>query len=229
MQADKPPDLGVSRSRVLEALQAAAAPIGVDVLAERLRLHANTVRSHLDALTRAGLAERRTEAAARRGRPRVLYGLREPSEPSGHRDRRLLAEVLTGHIAATEDDPGRAALHAGREWGRRMAERSAARGDDGEQAVDRLVAVMTDVGFRPQPIASRRRIDLHHCPVGELARQHGEVVCAIHLGVVQGLLTALDAPVQAARATPFVNPDLCHVHLRTRRPSRRRHRFAGMD
>jgi predicted ArsR family transcriptional regulator len=213
-----PVPLGASRAGVLDELRAAGRLVGVDTLAQRLQLHPNTVRFHLDALVQDGLVTRRTEGTRRRGRPRLLFAVADAGPTAGMRNYRLLAEILTTHVATSSADPVDAALRAGREWGRSMARApgvSRRRPEDAEdEALAQLTDVLTDIGFRPQLVGSRRRIDLHHCPFRELARERGEVVCAVHLGVVQGLLTALDAPVRARRATPFVSPNLCHVHLR---------------
>jgi predicted ArsR family transcriptional regulator len=48
--------LGRSRADVLDMLRAADGPIGVREVAERMGLHPNTARFHLEALTEAGLA-----------------------------------------------------------------------------------------------------------------------------------------------------------------------------
>ena len=65
--------LGPSRTRVLAGLQATAGDLGAVELAERLALHPNSVRYHLDALHRAGLVERRSDVTGRRGRPQLRY------------------------------------------------------------------------------------------------------------------------------------------------------------
>ncbi len=39
------------------------------------------------------------------------------------------------------------------------------------------------------------------------------MVCSIHLGLIQGLLAELGAPVKAERLDPFVEPGLCIAHL----------------
>jgi len=41
-------------------------------------------------------------------------------------------------------------------------------------------------------------------------------VCPLHLGLIQGVLETLDAPVEASALEPFVRPDLCLAHLRPR-------------
>src|SRR6516162_10291049 len=68
--------LGRSRARVLELLREAAAPLGVQEVAERCGLHPNTARFHLDALVAAGLAIRGPQpnpGVRRLGRPAIGY------------------------------------------------------------------------------------------------------------------------------------------------------------
>ncbi|WP_330342044.1 helix-turn-helix domain-containing protein [Streptomyces sp. NBC_00557] len=63
---------GESRTRVLDVLRAAPDGAGVRDIAEQTGLHPNTVRFHLDALVKEGLAESRTEGRGRPGRPRPV-------------------------------------------------------------------------------------------------------------------------------------------------------------
>jgi predicted ArsR family transcriptional regulator len=42
-----------------------------------------------------------------------------------------------------------------------------------------------------------------------VAGEHRDVVCAVHLGLMQGALAELRAPFTAARLKPFVGPSLC--------------------
>lgn len=213
-----PGGLGRTRSKVLEELQLAGTPVGVAILAERLGLHPNTVRFHLDVLVRAGLAERSAEPTARPGRPALQFSAAPDSPTAGRRNYRVLAEILTAQITANSPDPTTTALAAGREWGRSLARRpSPTRPTDAAEASRQLDRVLTDVGFRPRLVGRgrRRRVELHHCPFRELAATTGDVVCSIHLGVMQGLLAELDAPLQADSAEPFVGPSLCLIHLRS--------------
>ena len=48
----------------------------------------------------------------------------------------------------------------------------------------------------------------------EIAESHGKVVCSVHLGLIQGVLEAWEAPVGADRLDEFVAPDLCLLHLK---------------
>ena len=113
--------LGRSRADVLDMLRAADGPLGVREVAQRMGLHPNTARFHLEALAEAGLAVRETEDRETPGRPRIGYRA-VADGPVGRRRYRLLAEMLTSLIAGTMPEPGRAAEEAGREWGAYLTE-----------------------------------------------------------------------------------------------------------
>jgi predicted ArsR family transcriptional regulator len=221
-RADPPdaPALGDSRARVLEALQTAGTALGVGEVAAKVGLHPNTTRFHLDGLVRQGLAERNSEDRATPGRPRALYSASRGRAPAGRRSYRLLAQILTSYLASASRQPEKAALRAGEEWGRYLAERPAPfRRTDAAAATRQLVQTLDDIGFAPESTTVRRKrqIQLHHCPFREAAEQHGEVVCTIHLGLMRGLLAELDAPFDAESLESFVEPDLCIAHLAARR------------
>jgi len=213
---ESPPALGESRSRVLTVLQDAAGPLGVADVARQLSLHANTARFHLDGLVEAGLVERSIEERDHPGRPRTLYTARPGSARAGQRSYRLLAEILTSYLAAQSPRPAKAALEAGFVWGRYLAERPPPyQRADAAAATRQLVRMLDDVGFEPEAkTAGRsRQVLLRHCPFREAAENHREVVCSVHLGLMQGLLAELDAPIAADRLDPFVEPSLCVAHL----------------
>jgi predicted ArsR family transcriptional regulator len=56
-------------------------------------------------------------------------------------------------------------------------------------------------------------IRLRHCPFLELAEKYDQLVCRIHLGLMQGALAELRTPVTAARLEPFAEPDACLARL----------------
>jgi predicted ArsR family transcriptional regulator len=226
-QAD-PPDnaaLGASRARVLEVLQAAPEPMAVDEVAKEVGLHPNTTRFHLDALVAGGLAERASETRAQPGRPRALYSAATDSPRAGRRSYRLLAEILTSYVANRTKQPAQAALEAGEAWGHFLAERPAPfRRVDADAATQQLTETLEEIGFEPEAITEgrTREIHLHHCPFRETAEEHREVVCAIHLGLMRGVLDEINAPVDAERLDPFVRPTLCIARLGPRPRSRKR-------
>ena len=217
-----PPDtavLGASRARVLAVLRTAPSKLGVGEVAGRVGLHPNTTRFHLDGLVEAGLAVRASEDREVPGRPRTLYTATPRGAAGGRRSYRLLAEILTSYLAGQAKQPAQAALKAGEAWGRFLADRPAPfQRVDAATATRQLVATLDDIGFAPEAVTAgrKRQVLLHHCPFQEAAEQHRDVVCSIHLGLMRGLLDELDAPLEAQRLDPFVEPTLCVTHLAPR-------------
>ncbi|MFE9093526.1 helix-turn-helix transcriptional regulator [Streptomyces sp. NPDC007264] len=215
-----PAPLGESRSRVLEILRAEQRPMGVQDVAARTELHPNTARFHLDGLVEAGLAARRTEERDQPGRPRMVYRAVAADATSGLRSYRMLAEMLTGIVVAGVPQPEQAAVRAGETWGRYLADRPAPLEHiDAAEGVRRVVQVLENIGFAPDtaPGAAdhpdQQVIRIRHCPFREIAEQHREVVCSLHLGLMRGVLAEVHAPVAAERLEPFVEPSLCLARL----------------
>jgi predicted ArsR family transcriptional regulator len=190
--------------------------MGVQEVADRTGSHVNTARFHLDGLVEAGLAERMREARTTPGRPRTVYRPVGAAGAAGRRSYRLLAEILTSLVAGTAAEPGEAAAEAGRAWGRYLTQRPAPfQRLDADQAIQRLASTLEEIGFAPEITGSgrRRQIRLRRCPFREIAEDHPGVVCPVHLGLMQGALTEMRAPVTAERLEPFVEPSLCLAHL----------------
>ena len=210
------PPLGESRARVLEVLRAAGDPVGVQEIAERTGLHPNTARFHLDGLIGAGLVTREAEERSQPGRPRTVYRAAQPGPGIGPRSYRLLAGILAGLIAAMMPDPVRAATDAGQAWGRYLTDRPAPFQRIGAAEADRrLTGILTGLGFvaESEPGPAGIQIRLLHCPFREVAQEHQAVVCSLHLGLMQGALAEMAAPLTVDRLDPFAEPSLCLAHL----------------
>ena len=212
--------LGRSRADVLDQLRAAEGALGVRDVAQRMGLHPNTARFHLEALVEAGLAARATEDRETPGRPRIGYRA-VADGPAGRRRYRLLAEMLTSLIAGTMPLPGEAAERAGREWGAYLTEQPLPyQRVTAAQAIAKLTAIMEELGFAPQPEAGadggQYRLCLRQCPFREVAQRHKDVICSLHLGLMRGALSRMRAPVTADRLDPFVEPSLCVARLTAR-------------
>jgi predicted ArsR family transcriptional regulator len=223
--------LGRSRADVLDMLRAADSPLGVREVAQRMGLHPNTARFHLEALTEAGLAIRETEDRETPGRPRIGYRA-AAGGPAGRRRYRLLAEMLTSLIAGTMPEPGSAAEAAGREWGAYLTEQPPPYQKlSAEQAIGKLTAIMEELGFSPQAKAGdgsgEYRLCLRQCPFREVALHHQDVICSLHLGLMRGALARMRAPVTADRLDPFVEPSLCVARLSERENPGERQPAAG--
>jgi predicted ArsR family transcriptional regulator len=220
---DPRPDNAIDgrRADVLGALRQAGRPCSAAETATATGLHLNTARFHLDALVAEGLAERRAEPREVPGRPRILDTA--GGQVPGPRSYTLLAEMLTGLVASLPD-AGPVAIDAGKAWGRHLVERAApSERVDPAEAIARVGRVLDAIGFQPEvaPTAKKEtEIRLRHCPFREVAERHTDVVCAVHLGLMQGALEELHAPIRATALEPLVTPDLCIARLRETPPAR---------
>jgi predicted ArsR family transcriptional regulator len=216
-------------------------------LATQIGLHVTTVRFHLDALCDEGVIVRTRVNLPGAGRPRTGYLAVEE-----RLDYRILAELLAVELGQTVEVRARRAQRAGHKWAARVNASTETgadpagplRGDDDDDdALDRAALRTTDVftrmGFAAEladaahpptpssdtnaPTSARERIiRLHACPVRDLARSHPEVGCAVHLGLLQGLLANASGPAGrrktrhpplSAHLEPFVEPELCLARL----------------
>lgn len=211
------PKLSRSRAALLDVLRAQTEPVTLSALAGSTKLHANTVREHLDALIDLGLAARFTAEPSGRGRPAWLYEATgadsgEPNEYAG------LATALARSIHRRSSTPVDDAVDAGRTWGRDLAAERPGTPKSGATAARRsVVELLDDMGFAPQSDARATTVRLTRCPLLEAAHQYPDVVCGVHLGLAQGALEQLGADPDGAELLPFAEPGACRLHLARRR------------
>ena len=213
---DAGPPLGESRDRVLDVLLTTDRPLGVHDVARRVGLHPNTARFHLDALVDRGLAMRESQRRDTPGRPRLAYWAAPGSNHAGLRRYRLLADMLASMVGEMTPEPAEAAAALGREWGRHLAGQPIPfRRLDPREAVRELTEALANIGFSAETIESGGgyRLRVYQCPFREVAERHQKVVCALHLGLVQGVLKQLWAPVTADRLLPLAEPGVCVTEL----------------
>lgn len=212
-----PPEKGPPGRRdvILALLRSSDNPRSIASVADELGVHPNTVRFHLDALARAGRVEQVLGDPVGRGRPPILFRASRRMDPAGPTNYRLLAGILTNYLAR-EPDAAAVAAQLGRATSSALVEPSGQRRAPSKtRAVTELVELLAELGFEPEPADSprTREIRLRHCPFQNLAEERGEVICSVHLGLMQGALSAMRAPVAVDRLDPFVEPDLCVAHL----------------
>lgn len=217
---------GISRVAILEVVRAGTEPLDVTAIAGQVGLHPNTVRSHLDRLVTVGLVEEAAEARVRPGRPRLLYSATVPVDQAPEDSYRLLAGILAGGLAGSATSGVDAAVAAGRRWGGGLAPAAPVPPDAGA-ATRRIVEILDEVGFSPkvgeqQPApeadvnaGSHVVIELHRCPFLDVARDHPDIVCSVHRGLMEGALERLHAPGVGVTLEPFARPGVCLAHLTT--------------
>lgn len=202
--------MNTTRRTVLQVLRESAEPLSIAQVAEAVGVHVNTVRFHLDALIGTGQVEQVRTAPSGPGRPATRLRAVAAMDRTGPRTYLPLAQLLLDDVASAPR-PRERARRAGRRWGRQLAERVYA---DPTDAVDGLLEALDELQFAPHHSESGD-IELRHCPFLELAAPSGGLVCAIHLGLMQGVLEGTDTDVRVERLDPFVRPDLCCARLGT--------------
>jgi predicted ArsR family transcriptional regulator len=202
--------LSPARTAILDAVRGQPEPVSLAALVRLTRLHENTIREHLNALVAAGLVRRSRARVTGRGRPPWLYrcweGDPEQTEYAG------LAAALSRAVAESAVEPAVVAEAQGRAWGREMPVPTPDEGPG--SAVAAVVSVLEGLRFAPQvepgppPV-----VRLERCPLLETAHQFPEVVCAVHLGMVRGVLEQLGESTEGTELRPFAEPGVCLLQL----------------
>lgn len=210
----RPATLSPSRAALLESLRRQPEPVALSALAETTGLHVNTLREHLDALTRHGLVTRHRAAPSGRGRPAWLYeatgDATSGSGPDELTEYAGLASALAAAIERVSDQPARDAARAGEDWGRDLARATGAQPDSPEAARDAVVGLLDDLGFEPRRTpGDAAAVHLTRCPLLQAAYRNTEVVCSVHLGVVRGALGEYGADPAGSGLEPFADPGSC--------------------
>ena len=179
-----------TRARLFALLGEFRRPAGTDELAERLELHPNGVRVHLEVLRRAGLVLR-DRPRQRRGRPRDIWMIAPDALPGGEPPRGYadLGRWLTQVISSGKTS--RRAIEAtGREIGRELV------ADGGTLAAEPTMhATLTSMGFQPRRQGNAEgglTYQLCNCPYRDAASEDQHVVCTLHRGITRGLLDQLE-------------------------------------
>jgi predicted ArsR family transcriptional regulator len=203
-----------TRFRLYRYLGLTGRPVSVRELATRLSLHPNTLRPHLRRLEEAGLVTRELRRGATVGRPQTMYAAAEV-EGAEDRDFRLLAEILAGMLRGRR--ASERTRDEAREWGRYLVSRGlpkpAVRPQPGRNLA-LLQGAMARAGFEPRFRRTGRgavEVALRDCPFRELLEDHRELVCAVHRGLVEGMLESLKPPLELREFKPFAERSVCRL------------------
>lgn len=204
-----------TRARLFALLGELKRAAGTVELAERLDLHPNGVRVHLDRLREAGLVTR-SRASQPRGRPRDAWIIAPGARPGGNAPSayadlgRWLVRALPSRDNAQPDVEA-----VGEAIGRELAPRDAAPEDDP------LATTLSALGFQPTVTADAkgaRGYCLGNCPYRDAVRQNAEVICSLHRGMTRGLLEVLHPDRRLAAFVPR-DPDATGCRIEVARPA----------
>lgn len=200
-----------TRARLFALLDQLRRTASTAELADRLQLHPNGVRAHLERLEQAGLVERGRVRQAR-GRPLDTWAISPGARPGGRAPQgyRELGRWLARALHARR--PGLPGIEAtGREIGRELVQEGAAPG------LPALKAALSALGFQPQlepERDGRLTICLGNCPYRDAVHENQPAICTLHQGITAGLLERLAPEQQMANFVPR-DPDRagCTIEL----------------
>jgi predicted ArsR family transcriptional regulator len=200
-----------SQQAVLTALRDQPDLVDIEALARHLGRHPNTLREHLVALLDAGLIVRHAAPADGRGRPRWLYGSAQHADVDENAE---LAASLAWRLAHRTRDPLAATREVSRHWAGQIIDRyRVVRQPSARAARAQVVEVLDGLGYDPVPDQALDKVALMRCPLLQVAKDVPEVVCNVHLGLVEELLEASGGDARRATLTPFAAPGRCDLRL----------------
>lgn len=202
---------------MLDVMVRQSEPVTAHHIAHALHQHHNTIREHLDGLRRVGLVNRVKGPAIGRGRPPWYYSASESAkDDAGANDYAGLAAALAGHIARTSDDPLKEAVDAGRHWGQTLLAREDA--STAKTSEDLIFTLLDDLGYSPEvqlePVPEGdTHLRLRRCPLLAAANQNPEIVCNVHLGLIEGVIETRGTDQLDVELVPFAEAGACALHL----------------
>ncbi len=200
------------RRRLYEVVSQRTGLVGRDEAASAAGVSRALAVYHLDKLVESGLLTASYRRPAGRagpgaGRPAKLYARsdREFTVTVPPRHYELAAQLL---VQAVESDPSGHSRAALVEAARRLGAELPDGGTDLESA-------LAEHGYEPCR-GCDGVIRLRNCPFHHLAERHRAVVCAMNLGLIEGLVAALDLP--GFRPVLDPQPGHCCVIIGADRP-----------
>jgi predicted ArsR family transcriptional regulator len=196
-----------TRRAIYIAVRESAEPLTTSTIAGVFNIHPNVARHHLDRLSDDGYLKVSTKGKGGpgAGRPAKSYEAtsKEVSVHFTPQRSEMLVELLMKVLdKASKDDLSGIAEEVGRQYGKELASEIGVRDETGyDAAVQSVAKAMTGLGFAMDPDISGRRLLTSHCPFGEAATNHPEVVCSLDRGIVSGLFGELSVP-----CTPVLIP-----------------------
>lgn len=193
-------------------------PLTVSDIADTLRLHANTVRPHLERMRDVGLVEVEVGPRGDVGRPQHRFslapdapslGLEPPTMP-------LLAGMLLS-MASRLEASGTDAEAVGAQQGAAHADAFAS----APSTLEALVGDLDRLGFDPLVTdgadgdPDNAVVVFANCPFADLAREHPELVCGLHNGLVAGFVAGM-GDAEVAEFCPLTARTPCQVTVRSR-------------
>jgi len=207
------------RRRIYGHVASQVSAVSRDGTAAALGVARSVAAFHLDKLAEVGLLEVAYHRPAGRsgpgaGRPAKWYrraaGEIALSVPERHYD--LAALLLARAVERVADGslPVADALGAvAREYGRTIGVRAQRAEECSSSSIEQVAELLAEQGYEPRE--EDGTITLANCPFHVLAEEHRDLVCAMNLDLIRGVVEAAGLPAATARLDPA--PGRCCVRL----------------
>ncbi len=189
-----------TRRAIYIAVRESAEPLTTSNIAELFAIHPNVARHHLDRLADDGylkVSHLRPSGTGGpgAGRPAKCYEAttKEVSVHFAPRRFEMLVDMLIRILdEVAPENVAQVAESVGRAYGEELAAEIGVPDEPGyDGAVQAVASAMTGLGFSVDPDVEGQRLLTSHCPFGEAATSHPEVICSLDRGIVAGMFGAL--------------------------------------
>ena len=213
------------RDRVRRALYlyvAQAGEVSREQAARAVGVQRALAAFHLDKLVETGLLASSFRRLSGRagpgaGRPSKLYrrSARDVRVNLPPRNYELAADLLARAVDAADGEAQRRLHEAAHEFGQSLARqgRPVASSAPPDAFIRRAIALLEQHGF--EPASADGAVYLRNCPFRDVAQVHPDVVCAMNLAIIRGVLAGLEAHTLDARLEHA--PERCCVVLASAR------------
>ena len=171
-----------TRRAIYIAVRESGEPLTTSEVAGLFDIHANVARHHLDRLADDGYLQvsHRTSTHQGAGRPAKSYEATNKEVTVHFAPRRfeMLTEMLFKVLEeVAPDNVSDVAERVGRNYGEQLAAEIGAPEEPGyDDAVQAVASAMTGLGFSVDPDVPGQQLLTSHCPFGESATNHPEVI-----------------------------------------------------
>lgn len=173
-------------------------------VAERLGMHVNTARGHLDELQAAGAVAAVAARSHGRGRPSLIFRVRVPDNQAIASEYVSLVTVLLDQLAddaELADYGSPRAREIGRQWARTLEQ-------TGPASAAQMQARLRAMGFDPEQ--TKQGLCLHACPFVSAGEAPTPFLCAVHEGYLQEMTAAPDGE-PTVRLHPLTDSGTCLI------------------
>lgn len=203
--------LSPKQRNVMDQLRTFEGGARASQLAERVGVHINTARGHLEELVEMGAVEAVAEPAKGRGRPALLFRVRTPDNREVAAEHISLINTMAKFLADDTPEGREKAREIGRTWARDVG---VAKGTSADASTQELINLLCSLGFDPtQCVKSNgaREIGIRSCPfVSRDIPVPSMTICAIHQGFIQEYVHEDDVDLELL---PLATDAMCRVTI----------------